>query len=273
VDISVVARLQNTLADLLAGDEALTGVSEPTILETLSPTAIDRFRRHLQVKRLKLVSVAQPASVMAATVGRSFTEVAAQFWRSRPPRTLRFTDAATDAVDSWTSFARGFGPDIGAPWLADLARYERERYRALLRADLLGRPSEAAGAFPVAADDHFVLADHASLGSFDFDVVRLHRHFSPAVSPSPASSSMSGPRRTYLAFVCSNPRSGVHVGTMSADTARLLARLLRGASVTQAVGELAHGAGTGMFARGAQIVEQLSSAGVLRRRPAEPPPE
>jgi hypothetical protein len=175
MDISVVARLHDALTDLLTGEDAARG-PKPGLLLGLPSEDIQRFRRHLQFKRLTLVAVAQPASVMAATIDSSFLAVAAQFWRRRPPRNHSFTEAGRYDADSWTSFLGSSGLDH-PPWLPDLARYERERYVALLRADTLSPPAGRRGALPVGGDDHFELADHARLRTFDFDVVRLHRHF------------------------------------------------------------------------------------------------
>jgi hypothetical protein len=270
MDTAAVADIQDTLADLLADGENPAGLPGRHHLESLSPEATDRFRRHLQVKRLKRLETAQPASVRAATLDRSFTEIAAQFWRRCPPKRLPFADAVGYEADSWTGFLGASGIAIGAPWLPDLSRYERERYRALLRADRLGPPASSVEAAPaITGDDRFALSDYSNLSSFDFDVIQLHRHFCADGEPSSPPSSIEIPSQRCLSFTCTSPREGVHVSTVGAGTARLIYQLLRGSSVVQALAELGHFAGGAQFTRGLETVRLLFAAGLLHRRPAE----
>jgi hypothetical protein len=266
MDISVVARLHDALTDLLTREDAARG-PKPGLLQGLPSEDVQRFRRHLQCKRLTLVAVAQPASVMAATIDSSFLAVAAQFWRRCPPRNHSFTEAGRYEADSWTSFLGSSGFDR-PPWLPDLARFERERYVALLKADTLSPLPGRREALPVGGDDHFELADHASLRTFDFDVVRLRRHFCSEARTTRPPESITGRSQTDLAVICTSPEDGVRASTMSPGTAQLLSQLLRGSSVAEALGELGHDPGTRQFTGGFEIVERLLAGGLLRPRSA-----
>jgi hypothetical protein len=118
------------LRDRLGLDEEQVG-----ILRAISPETLRRYVALLQRRRLESLSGVFPASLGVLCDRRGFEVVADDYWNRYPQSSAVAVDSiASESERSWARYvAEQRTSDLPA-WVADLARYELMRSRAVLEA-------------------------------------------------------------------------------------------------------------------------------------------
>lgn len=158
------------------------------ILRAISPEALRRYVALLQRRRLESLSVAFPASMGVLCDRRGFDAVADDYWNRYPLSSAVAVDGIyPDRACSWVRYVAEQGTSDLPAWLAELARYERMRSRAVLDA---GPPRDPWPEIPSGSVDGLVvrLAPGVKLECFGYDMPSLYEAVRAGQSPEAASS-------------------------------------------------------------------------------------
>jgi hypothetical protein len=153
------------------------------ILRGISPEALRRYVTLLQRRRLESLAGVFPASMGVLCDRRGFDAVAGHYWDRYPLSSAVPADSINpDSAASWVRYVADQDTSDLPAWLADLARYERMRSRAVLDAAPLPGPWPQIPSGPL-HDLVFRLAPGVKLDRFSHDMPSLYQAVRAGQSP------------------------------------------------------------------------------------------